>query len=185
MPNSPKDELARRIAEYPKEALEFFGAGIASASNLSDEARKLLLQKVIETFKSGTRRLAGSVLRPIAKLSERESEQLAYAYSLIIGLLLESTATTDDFVNAAKGVLFAPEQEATARSIADSICASRREIKATVDRAQLAGEVLPSLYSFDLAVDVRVRISNGELKTFVPVAILHLDTDIAHHRPMA
>jgi hypothetical protein len=45
------------------------------------------------------------------------------------------------------------------------------------DRAQLAGEVLPSLLALDMAVDIRIRVSDGGLKTFVPVAILHLDTD--------
>jgi hypothetical protein len=178
MPDSPRDALARRIGEYPKEALAYSAAGMIAASKLSEEIRGAVLQKFIETFKTGTRRLAGAAVRPIAKVSERESEQLAFAYSLLIGLLLETNATADDVVNAGKGRLFEPAQEVTGKSIVDAIYASREEIKATVDRAQLAGEVLPSLYSLDIAVDMRIRVSEGELKTFVPVAVVHLDTDI-------
>ena len=36
---------------------------------------------------------------------------------------------------------------------------------------------MPSLYSFDVAVDLRVRIEDGKVRTTIPVAIVHLDTD--------
>jgi hypothetical protein len=178
MAESPRDELARRVAEYPPEALSFFKEGLTVASALSEESRASVLKRVTASFRSGMRRLSAGMLRSIAKLSERDAEQLAYTYSVMIGLLLESAATPDDFIGSAKGFLFDSDQEAVARSIATSICTSRGEIQATVDRAQLAGEVLPSLFTFDLAVDVRLRIVDKELKTFVPVAILHLDTDV-------
>jgi hypothetical protein len=59
----------------------------------------------------------------------------------------------------------------------DWVCTSREEIRANVDRAQLAGEVLPSLTALDIVVDLRIRVSNRAVKTFVPVAVLRLDTD--------
>jgi hypothetical protein len=177
MAESPKEELARRIGEYPKEALPYFNQGFVSASKLSEETRRLVLAEVIASFKRGTRRLDGAALRPLTKLNDREVEQLASVYSLVIGLLSESSATTEDFIASAKGILFLPEQESTAQLIAASVCASRQEIRLTVDRAQLAGEILPSLFVFDIAVDIRIRVVDGEVKTFVPVAIVHLDTD--------
>lgn len=120
------------------------------------------------------------MLRPIAKVSEREAEQLAATYSVTIGLLSESGASPEDLVSAAKGALFAPEQEATAKSIAEAICASREEIKAGIERALLANGVLPSLRDFEIAVDARVEVVDGKLKTLVPIAIAHVDTDAAH-----
>jgi hypothetical protein len=177
MPESPKEEIGRRLAEYPKEALPFFNAGFVAASKLSEETLNLFLKEVIVGLKRGLRRLNGAELRPITKLSERETEQLASVYSLIIGVLSESAATADDFVSSAKGILFLPEQEAIAKTIANSICTSRQEINISIQRAQLAGEVLPSLDAFDIAVDVRIRVVGGEVKTFVPVAVIRINTD--------
>ncbi|WP_158812509.1 hypothetical protein [Methylocapsa sp. S129] len=179
MPESPKEELARRLAIYPEGALPFFDSGFAVAALLTNEIRKLVLAEVIDNLKRGSRNLSGSALRGITKLSERDNEQLASVYSVIIGLLSESSATPDDFVAAAKGILFTPPHEDIAKSIADSICSAQSEIADMVGRAQLAGEVLPSLAAFDIVVDVRIRVIDGEIKTSIPVAILHVDTDAA------
>jgi hypothetical protein len=141
---APKAELKRRIAEYPNEALSFFTEGFSVASKLSEEVRKQVLQSMIVSLKGGTRRVGGSNLPTVTGLGVRDSERLASAFSLMIGLLSESTATPEDFLSVAKGVLFLPEDEPAASAIANSICAQRQEINAGVQRAQLAGEVLPS-----------------------------------------
>jgi hypothetical protein len=125
----------------------------------------------------GPARTEALSLRALEALSPRELDQVGYVYSLVIGLLLESHVTVLDFVEATRDQLFAPDQEATFRSIVDSICTSREEIRANVDQAQLAGAVLPSLETLDIAVDIRIRVSDGAVKTSVPVALLHLGTD--------
>ena len=179
MPESPKDELARRLSEYPKEAVSFFSSAFGVASRLPGETRTLVLNALIANFERGSRNLSGAALRHITDLSAREAEQVASAYSLMIGLLSDSTATPDDFVASAKGILFLPEQEATVRLIASSICALRPQINATVERAQLAGVVLPSFDDINIAVDFRARFANGALKTGVAVAVVHIDTDVS------
>ncbi|HEY8333603.1 MAG TPA: hypothetical protein VIQ05_07390 [Tardiphaga sp.] len=181
MPETAQEELTRRLAAYPKEALPYLKHGFVEASNLSEEVRRLVLAEMIENFKRGTRRLDSSALGEVTKLPERESEQIASVYSLVIGLLSESAANPSEFVEAAKGVLFFPEQAAVAKSIAAAVCASRDEIKKTVARTQLAGEVLPSLYTFDLAVDLRIRVVDGKVVTSAPVAVVHIDTDAEDH----
>ena len=179
MPEDPGEDLVRRLDGYPKEALSFFDSAFATAAGIPEDVRQLVLREVIENFRRGIRRLDGASLRLITKLPEREAEQLASVYSLVIGLLSESSATPDDFVNRAKGILFSPEQETIAKSIAASVCAFRPGIAGIVERAQLAGEVLPSLYSFDVVVDIRIRVIDGEVKTSVPVAVVHIDTDVS------
>jgi hypothetical protein len=96
-------------------------------------------------------------------------------------LLSETTATPDDFVEAATGVIFLEGDRAVARSIASEVCDARSEITKTVARTQLAGEVLPSLYTFDVAIDLRVRVENKAIVASVPVAVLHIDTDAEDH----
>ncbi|HLW90272.1 MAG TPA: hypothetical protein VKS78_03080, partial [Roseiarcus sp.] len=178
MPDTPGEELARRLAGYPKDALSFFEKAFAAAASVPEETRRLIFNEVVENLKRGNRRLDGSVLGPLTHLSEREAERLASVYSVVIGLLSESSATPEDFVAHAKGVLFAPAQEDIAKLIATSVCEARPGIRGIVDRAQLAGEVLPSLYSFDIAIDVRVRVVDGKVQTFIPVAVMHIDSDV-------
>ena len=181
MPETAREELSRRLAAYPKEALPYLKHGFVAASELSEDIRHLVLAEMIENFKRGTRRLDSSALCAVTKLPQRESEQIASIYSLAIGLLSDTEATPNDFVEAAKGIVFFPEQEVVAKSIATSICASRDEIKRTVARTQLAGEVLPSLYTFDVAIDLRIRVIDGKIATSAPVAIVHIDTDADDH----
>ena len=179
MAETPGEELARRLERYPKEALSFFDSAFATAATVPPEVRRQVLREVVDSFTRGTRRLDGSTLRAVTSLSAREAEEVASVYSVVIGLLSEFSATPDEFVTRAKGILFSPEQEQIARSIAVSICEARPGIDGIVERAQLAGEVLPSLDTFDIVVDVRIRVVDGIVKTFVPVAIVHIDTDVA------
>lgn len=177
MAESPREELVRRLSEYPREPLTYFKNGFSIASRLSEDARKLVLPELLKNFKRGRRHVGGAALRVVTGLPAREAEQLAAVYSIIIGLLSESAATPADFVAAAKGILFDAEHEVVATSIADAICAQREEISTAITRAQLAGEVLPSLDTFEVVTDLRIRFAEGQIKTLVPVAIVHVDTD--------
>jgi hypothetical protein len=181
MSETPREELVRRLSAYPKDALPFFQHGFSVASSLTETDRRFVFNEVIGSFKRGTRRIESDEIRLATGLPQRESDQLASVYSLVIGLLSETTASANDFVEAARGILFSPDHEPVALSIAQAICESRAEIKATVDRSQLAGEVLPSLFTFDVAVDLRVRVVSGEVLASVPVAVVHIDTDTDNH----
>jgi hypothetical protein len=181
MADSAREEVARRLNRYPNEALSYFQGGFSSAASLSDQKRREVLAEMISNFQRGTRRLDSSNLREITGLSSNIAEQVASVYSLVIGLLTETTATPDDFVEAATGTIFLEKDRGTARSIAGEVYDERSEISKTVARTQLAGEVLPSLYTFDVAVDLRVRVENKAIVTSVPVAVLHIDTDAEDH----
>jgi hypothetical protein len=178
---STKDDVIRRLDRYPKEALAYFQGGFSSAASLSDETRRKVLAEMISNFQRGTRRLDSSNLQEITGLSTSIAEQVASVYSLVIGLLSETTATPDEFVQAAVDKLFLEKDQIAARSIVAAVCEARGEINQTVARTQLAGEVLPSLYTFDVAVDLRVRVEKGSVVTSVPVAVLHIDTDADNH----
>jgi hypothetical protein len=177
MADSPRDELARRIEEYPTAARSFFKNAFAAASKLPEDVQRIVFQHIRENIARGVRHVEGSTLQPITKLVARESEQIASVYTLVIGLLTEPAVTAEEFANLAKGILFEPEHEGTALSIGRSIVANREELTRIVERTQLAGEVLPSLSTLSIVVDLRLAIENGSVKTTVPVAIVRIDTD--------
>ncbi|MGY2808686.1 hypothetical protein [Bradyrhizobium sp. USDA 4506] len=171
------EELEGRLSRYPQQALLFFQAGFSSAASLPEEARRHVLAEMISNFQRGTRRLDSSNLRKITGLSENGADQLATVYSLVIGLLSETTATPDEFIVAAENKVFLEKDRSVAKSIATEVCNARPKIQETVARTRLAGEVLPSLSTFDLSIDVRVRVENGAIGIAVPVAVVHIDTD--------
>jgi hypothetical protein len=181
MADSPREELARRIARYPKDALPFFQAGFATASKISEETIKLALKELIANLTIGKRRVDGSAIQHIIKLPEREADQLATALSLVVGLLSDSQGSAEDLISSGRGILFQPEFENVASILANVIVSNRAEIQHAVERAQLAGEVLPSLRLFEAVVDVRLRIADGAVGMFVPVALVHIDTDGRNH----
>lgn len=61
--------------------------------------------------------------------------------------------------------------------LAELVEARSEAIRSLFDRASLSREVLPSYYSFDTAVEVRVKIRDGQVVGRVPVLVAHLDTD--------
>lgn len=177
MAESAREALERQLSNYPNEAFEFFRTGLSAAGKTSEGVREKILQQLIEQFKSGSRRLDGTEISDITGLSRPVSDAIAAAYSMIIGLLTDTNATPEEFIEVARGKFISQEDEKVGATIAASICGQRDEIKRSVEKSQLAGAVLPSLYSFDVTVDIRFKVEDGGVKATVPVAIVHLDTD--------
>lgn len=178
MPETSRDEIARRIGAYAAHVRPYFKTAFAAASEASETARAAILEKLIETLKGGRRGISGTDLAQIGPFTADVADQLATVYSLMIGMFSESTATADDFVDAAKDILFEPVNEPVVRSIALAICNRRAEIDLTVSVAQLAGVVLPSLRSISVAVDVRVKVDDGAVTLAVPVVVMQISTDV-------
>ena len=173
------ETLKHQLSDYPADALDYFDAGFAEAGRLPDETRALVLQALIDGIRRGRRRVTGKVLigqKGLEAITPRGAERLTSVYSLVIGLLSETTVTPDDFATTASGVLFKPDNELVARSIASAICTRRAEIDEVVARAQLLGAVLPSLEKFNIEVDIRVRMADGKIKVGAPVLVAQVDT---------
>ncbi|BAL77072.1 putative methylase/helicase [Bradyrhizobium cosmicum] len=177
MPESEKDVLRRRLANYPREALEFFRNGFAATAGLDEKKRSEVLAQLIERFKSGGRRIDGEEIAELAGLSKRDADSVAGAYTIVIGLLSESKATPEDFIEAAKDVFVPPEYADVAIWMARSVCADRDAITSVVERTALTSAVLPSLMLFNTAIDLRLRIVDGKVQAAAPVVLVHLDTD--------
>ena len=177
MVDSSPDELARRIAQYST-AYPFFQESFALAARLSEDQLGQILTALLKSFARGRRQIAGTDLRALTGLSSSASERVASVFSLLIGLLSEVEATPEDFVTTASGQLFREADAGAALFIARQVCERRDEINVMVERAQLAGEILPSYTSCSIALDVRVKIVEGKVRASVPVAIARLETDV-------
>jgi len=180
MPETPKQEISRRVRGYPESVGPFFKSAFALTASLPEDVRKRLFDGIISEFERGQRRIDGAEVATITGLTSSDADQAAAVYSLIIGLLAESNASPAEFVEASKGFIFDPEHEQTVLAIATAICSHRDQIAATIKLARLSGAVLPSFAQLEIAIDVRLSIVGGSVETAVPVAVVHLDTDADH-----
>ena len=55
--------------------------------------------------------------------------------------------------------------------------ASCAEIERRIEIGHIGSEILPSLSSLDVTVDLRLRLRAGKPDIAVPIAIFHVDTD--------
>lgn len=174
---SPKDEVTRRLDSLPEAGRKFFRAAFGVASNVDQRRRAQILDQLISDFEQGRRDLNRADLKARTGLDENDAGSVISLFTLAIGLISETGASADDFIEAAKGIILDPPYEAVGMEVASLICAKRDQIKRTLAKAQLGHSVLPSLTGFQIAIDVRMRLENGAIVTKVPVAILHIDTD--------
>jgi len=179
MPASSVEDLKRRLSAYPTDAHMFFKQGFSAAARLSDEVRGKVVDELVANFRRGKRRVDGSTLRSMTGLSSLDSERLMSAYSLLIGLLSEAEVSLDDLVEAGRDVIYFPEDGASMLAILKPINEGLGEIDAAVQRAQLAGRVLPSFQRMEVVIDLRLQFADGKVKHHIPVAVAYLKTDVA------
>ena len=174
--------LAREIAILPGEVLAVIRSGFALAAALPDRA----LQQAIEVVVRQMERAGGSVdtdaMVAVTGLNRREASRLNAALSTAVGLLTEGNASIQEFVAAGEGKIFDQSQAAMAEGIATQIVGRRVELQRSMARENLTNRVLPSLTSFDVAIDVRFEFNGDVVDDRVAVAVVHIGTDTRFQR---
>jgi hypothetical protein len=110
-------------------------------------------------------------------LSQRDRGRLTATLSMTIGLLTETDASAEEFVEAARGKIFDPAHEGIALALAAAIVSRRPGLNDSLGRRRLAISVLPYLTQFEITVDLRIRVENEQVEDGVALAIVHIDTD--------
>jgi len=111
-------------------------------------------------------------------IPSKDAGHLLSAVSLLTAVVSGGGDTPEQIVSAAvEANLIPQEARNAAAAFATALVPRRDTLKRTLDVSRLAARVLPSLTSFDVAVDVRLSFEKGKPKLAVPVAVAHLDTD--------
>jgi hypothetical protein len=151
--------------------------GFSYLTALAPETRNVLFAEVSEMLKSGA---GGLHLKPFVDLTSLKPPQVASiinALSATITTVVQTEPTTEDFLSAARGKFFDPEDEAAVVWTVDEAIANSAEWRDAFDRRRLANETLPTLSSFDVSVDLRLSFEDDSIQHGVAVALVHLDTD--------
>jgi hypothetical protein len=123
---------------------------------------------------------AGLHLKPFVDLTSLKPPQVASvinALSATITIIAQTEPTKEDFLSAATGKFFDPEDEAAVAWTVDEAIQNSAEWREAFDKRRLANETLPAISSFDVSVDLRLDFEDDHISDGVAVALVHLDTD--------
>lgn len=115
-------------------------------------------------------------------ISKDEAGALLSAVSLLTVFVSGRKDKPEDLVEAAVQANLVPETSRQATlDFSRTLAVQRETLKQDIEKARIAGRVLPSLVDFEVAVDLRFGSSSGRQDLAVPVVVAHIDTDVAHH----
>jgi hypothetical protein len=160
--------------------VKYLNHGFRVFSELSQERRIDLVRKSIDAFVVGLSEEPRD-LSTRYNIPESEARPLVFATSMMLATLTEAPDPVEQFIAAGieKGA-FTAETAAIIQPHAELICSERTNIQEAVKKETLASSVLPSLMTFSVAVDLRLKFEKDKIIAAVPVLVAHLDTDAEH-----
>jgi hypothetical protein len=177
------NQLSREIAEMPERAKLAARQGFEVVHGLADVDRQRAVDLMLGSLEKGSAAFDTEPLSNIIPtLTRRDAGRLATALSISLALLTQNLVSAGEFVQAARGTIFEPTSEEAAHAIADFVISQRERLAKAMARNRLANVVLPSLSDFSITVDLRLQFTNDKVDTFVPVAIVNMDTDGENNR---
>jgi hypothetical protein len=169
----PIPEILSRIPRPFREQAE---KGFVVLADVGQHNYAEILQAVIFTLESKKPPLAE--LEKSLKLPMNDLGSL-FAASMLMVPILADGANADDFVSSAvKGGLIGENLVPKIRPFVDTVMAQRVQIERAIRRATLPAQVLPHISDVEIVVDLRVAFEEQAVIEAVPVAIVHIDTDV-------
>jgi hypothetical protein len=164
------------LARIPKTFKEEAGRGFVLLSDIAPSQYAEILQAVILTLES--RR------PPLEKLSEYlkiQANQISslFAASMFTVSVLGEGGSAEEFINAALASgLIREDRVAKIRPFVETIATQQPQVGRIIRRAAMPAQVLPSISNAEVVVDLRLAFDEESVSEFVPVAVVHIDTDI-------
>jgi hypothetical protein len=179
--SSDSNPLDSEIASLPASMRSALVSGYRLAATLDEGEWRRAVESVIRDAERTGGTFDLETLAETLSIPERDARRVLSGISATVAVLTQTGASADEFVDLAKkGTL--PEASVRAASIASElIVTAREELERSFARRRLAAAVLPSLDSFEVTVDLRLKIADGRVEDFVPVALVHIDSDAVDH----
>jgi hypothetical protein len=174
--NREKRSFEEHIAALPAKTQQPLKEGLSLVSRLDSVQMKALVDVTI-TLIDEPHAIEKMKFPEILGLSENDSLDLVVLGTAlsVSGSMRETTSEMADILQK-RFSLSKPETSAVSKLI-EAFRAQQGEVDHARERRQLGDLVLPSFENIWWTVDMRLKLSGGELSTFVPVAIAHLKTD--------
>lgn len=178
LPIGERRPLREALAEFPSGPSRSIRQGFKVLSELSPEETQQILNIAVVNFQKGGGRIEPDAIVKEFQLSESEAQNVLFTVAVVAATLSPRTDTAKDFVEEAqKAKLLDEEHTKRAIDLAEAIVSQRDNVSEAMKYQSLASEVLPSLMSFDLTIDLRIGFEDKQIKRAVPITVVHLDTD--------
>jgi hypothetical protein len=166
------------ISDMPEPFRRHARRGFAVAGSVSPAVNQAFFEAAARSISSGLREVDMEPLSKMANIELSQASALLAAFSALIGVIVTRGHAPDEFLRQARGELFEQEQEADVKALANLVAANANELRRRLERLTIAMETLPSLSSFDISIDLRLRFRNELVEDAATVALVHLDTDV-------
>ena len=162
----------------PPEAIKgAFQHGLAVIAQLHERQQEELLAWA-RVPRAGGRRGDLQSLVSETTIPAEQGFPVHVAVTMMVETLAQDPITVEDFIQAGlQSSSFLEDHAAGIRRFADLIVAARAQLQEQTNISQLQNTVLPTLTTFEMALDFRIEVSNGAVVRSVPVVLAYADTD--------
>ena len=171
-----RERVASRINDIPDVVLARIRGGFTKLTEVEEKTRGEFINSILISLSDGGSPLSAELPKGLPESVGRLNDS-ALAISVIFGIIVDIVLPLEAYKSASDGKLFDAGGWIAFDQVVSLINRDRTRLRAAVEDASLANTVLPSLVSFDVELDLRLRLEDGKILRGVPVVIVHLDTD--------
>ncbi len=150
--------------------------GFAVLATVSSQNYSEIIQAVLVGLESKEAPLDD--LQKSFKLPANDLSALFAAAMLTVPMIGEGVDAEEFLKGAVKHGLISEGTGANIQPFLDTVVAQRATIGRSIRRTALPAQVLPYLSNVEIVVDLRLGFENNTVQEAVPVAVVHLDTDV-------
>ncbi len=173
--------LPEMLPPIPERAKPFVREGFRILGEFSD-AQQDVLSSASEILTDPLSALREDDLALKLSIEQEEVRPLVSSLRMITSVLSSSEVTAEELLDflEKEEVIVDESQKNTVLAVAKEIERNRGALRQGIDKSRLGSEILPSLDEFEITVDIRLGFEKEEVTLAVPVALMHLATDVPH-----
>lgn len=176
-PVSSSIALAESFSDMPQSMKAFLKTGFLVLSRITQDKFSALAAIALQAAQSRYRVEVEDAAKQLG-INADDMGTLLPALSFLTAFVSNRTEKPEQLIAAAIEANVIPDSARQVVSNFSQVLAAQREtLRHEFERSRLANRVLPSMMAFEVAVDVRLHPKQD---LAVPVAVAHIDTDVAH-----
>ena len=176
-PIIPGRPFADTLKEMPRGFTSYLQQGFSLLSKVPADRYQTLLEHVAESIDYPQLRAEEPFVAALG-LREEDINPLVAAVSMLCVSLASTDETPENVTKAAQAAQIVNESDTRAMlAFSGLVARDRARLKELLQRSQTASRVLPTLDTFDIAIDTRLSFKKEDVVFAVPVLVAHMDTD--------
>lgn len=172
----PTGTLEEALARMPTNVKGFMRDGFNILARATDIDFDELSAVVLEAVQSGFPPTDAGL--PRLGLAQEDARHLLSSLSLAASLFSTRQENAEQFVDSAISTkIVEPSRKGLVLSFLTAVAKNKPAFARSIEQSRIASEVLPSFFSLEVAVDMRLGFDKGRVTNSIPVAVVHFDTD--------